>query len=119
MYALQEYVWPATEAGYDLRVWLGNAMGKGVFAGRVVGKKLWYPNTSMHGFGTWSTALQKGLHPFRVVFIDYRTNAAQKLNRPGLNPYIWDGTTPDLKISGTNLAKQDISSQWLMRPMER
>jgi hypothetical protein len=117
--APDEYIWPATEAGYDLRVWLGNEMGKGVFRDRVVGKNQWYPATTLHAFGTWSVALQKGIHPFRVVFIDYRTDAAKQLNSPNLNPYIWDGATPDLKISGPDLKEQSIPDSWLLRPMER
>jgi len=117
--APQEYIWPATAAGYDLRVWLGNEMGRGVFAGRVVGKKEWYPATTLHAFGTWSAALEKGIHPFRVVFIDYRTDSAKQLNLPGLNNYIWDGATPKLTISGPDLPEQPIPASWFLRPMER
>ncbi|MEO6908618.1 MAG: chitobiase/beta-hexosaminidase C-terminal domain-containing protein, partial [Abditibacteriaceae bacterium] len=99
--APQEYVWPATAAGYDLRVWVDG--------------KLWYPSTWLHAFGTWSAALQKGSHRFRAVFIDYRSGAAAKLNRTGFNPYIWPGTTPDLKISGADLKEQLIPAAWLSR----
>ncbi|MEO6909215.1 MAG: hypothetical protein ABI210_15120, partial [Abditibacteriaceae bacterium] len=98
-YAPQEYVWPAMAAGYDLRVWVDG--------------KLWYPSTWLHAFGTWNIALQKGAHRFRVVFIDYRSGAAAKLNRPGLNSYIWPGTTPDLKISAADLKEQLIPATWL------
>lgn len=117
--APQEYVWPATDAGYDLRISLGNKMGSGVFSGRVVGVNEWYPATTLHAFGSWSIALEQGLHPFRVAFIDYRTDGVKKLNKPGLTKYIWDGATPKLEISGPDMKEQPIPASMLMRPMEK
>jgi hypothetical protein len=118
--APDEFVWPATEAGYDLRIWLGNRMGSGLFAGRVVGPNQWYPSTRIHAFGNWSVALQKGLQPFRVVFIDYRGDSAKKLNFPGIKDYVWTGASPNLKISGPGLeGEQPIPDGWLLRPMEK
>jgi len=119
LYAPHEYVWHATDAGYDLRVWLGNKYGVGPFTGRVVGTNEWYPSTRIHAFGTWSIALQKGLQPFRVEFVDYRTNAAKLLNRPGIKDYIWSGVTPDLEISGPGIDKEPIPADWLMRPYRK
>ena len=115
LHAPHEFVWPDVEAGYDLRVWLGNRYGTGVFANRVVGVNEWYPSTRLHALGNWSVALKKGLQPFRVVYIDYRTDAAKRLNVPGLKDYVWTGATPDLRISGPGIDAQPIPAAWLMR----
>ncbi len=108
--APREYVWPDVDAGYELRVELGqhyNALN------RVEGLNQWYPATQRHGFGSWSVGLSKGLHPFRLVYIDWRTNAAAKLNVRGLKDYIWSGTAPELTISGPGLEAQPIPTNWL------
>ncbi len=112
-YAPEEYVYPDIEAGYDLRFWLGNKNGNGVYSRRVIGLNEWYPSTRMHALGSWSTALKKGLHPFKLVFVDYRTDAAVWLNRPGLRDYIWTGSTPELLVSGPGLDRQPIPRAWL------
>ena len=90
---------PDTEAGYELQVYIdGNE---------------WYPSTRLHALGNWSIALKAGMHPLKVVFLDYRTDAAQYWNLPGLNDYIWIGVAPDLRISGPGIDKQPIPEDWL------
>ena len=69
--------------------------------------------TRLHAQGNWSIALAKGLHPLRIVHLDYRTDAPSRLNQPGLRDYIWSGVTPDLKISGPSLEPQPIPAAWL------
>lgn len=112
-HAPEEYIYPDLEAGYDLRLWVGEKKGAGAFANRVIGMHEWYPSTRMHAFGSWSLPLKKGLHPFKLVFVDYRTDAAVWLNRPGLRDYIWTGSTPDLRVSGPGLDRQPIPAAWL------
>ncbi len=113
LHAPREFVYPDTDAGYELRVYLGER--RIPYGGRTEGYGLnqWYPATTLHAFGNWSIALKKGLHPFRLAWVDYRTTAVQDLNKPGLADYIWSGVTPDLKISGPNLEPQPIPAAWL------
>ncbi len=111
-HAPREFVYPDIDAGYDLRLFLGDKKGRGPFANRSVGMHEWYPGTRLHGLGNWSVALKKGPHPFKLFFLDYRTDAAKKLNRRTLNPYIWPGSTPQLMVSGPNLEKQPIPVEW-------
>ncbi len=114
IHAPREFVYPDTDAGYELRVYLGER--RVPYGGRTeaYGLNEWYPATSLHAFGNWSIALKQGLQPFRLVWVDYRTTAAQELNRPGLNDYIWSGVTPDLKISGPDMEAQPIPTTWLV-----
>jgi hypothetical protein len=104
---------PDTEAGYDLQVYLGEQRVPWGYRTELAGLNQWYPSTRIHGFGTWSINLQKGLHPLRITYLDYRTDAAAKMNQPGLRDYIWTGSTPDLKLSGPGLAPAPIPSAWL------
>ena len=80
---------------------------------QVIGLNEWYPATRLHALGTWSIGLKKGLQPIRIVFMDFRTNAAKLLNEPGVKDYIWTGCTPDLRISGGGLVNQPIPATWL------
>jgi hypothetical protein len=111
-YAPREFVYPDIEAGYDLRLFVGDKKGRGPLATRSVGMHEWYPSTRLHSLGNWSIALKKGLHPFKLYFLDYRTDAAKQLNRRTLKPYVWTGSTPELLISGPGLQKQPIPSEW-------
>ncbi len=113
LHAPREYVIPDIDPGYELRVFLGNRLGVHGWSARVTGTHEWYPSTRLHAQGNWSVALEKGLQPLRIVYIDYRTDAPSRLNQPGLNDYIWSGVTPDLKISGQNLEPQPIPTEWL------
>ena len=109
LHAPREFVYPDVQSGYELKVFLGDRMD----SGRVVGMQEWYPSTRLHALGNWSVALKKGLQPFKVVWGDFRTDAAQRLNLPGIKDYVWTGVTPDLRISGPGLEKQPIPAAWM------
>ena len=111
LHAPHECVWPDTAAGYELRVYLGRKIDPRTRW--KVGLNEWYPSTRLHALGNWSIALGKGPHPLRIVWIDYRTDAPQRLNRPGLTDYIWSGVAPELRISGPGLDRQPIPAAWL------
>lgn len=115
IHAPRECVWPDTDPGYELRVYLGNHEEPYAYRTRVVGLNEWYPSTRLHALGNWSVPLRKGQHLFRVVFLDYRTDAAKRLNRPNLKDYIWSGVAPDLRISGPSIDNQPIPDSWLCR----
>ena len=110
-HAPREYVMPDTESGYDLRVFVGDNLD--AKTGTNLGPLEWYPSTRLHALGNWSVALKKGAHPFRVYYLDYRTDAAEKLNLPGINDYVWTGVTPDLKVSGPGIDLEPIPASWL------
>lgn len=111
-HAPEEWIYPDIDAGYELRVFLGNKMGRPPYHNRPTGIQEWYPSTRLHAFGNWTIPLKKGLHPFKVFFLDYRTDAAAYWNKPNLKPYIWPGETPDLRISGPGIDKQPIPVSW-------
>ncbi|MFA6293486.1 MAG: FN3 associated domain-containing protein, partial [Victivallales bacterium] len=113
LHAPKEYVWPDTDPGYELNVYLGNNIVPYGGRTRIAGINQWYPSTRLHAFGNWSLALKKGLQPFRLVYLDYRTDAPSLLNKPGIQDYIWSGVTPDLRISGPGLDRQTIPKAWL------
>jgi len=110
-HAPREIGYPDTTSGYDLRVYVGNNIDP--ITGADQGPLEWYPSTRLHAFNNWGVALKKGAHPFRVVFLDYRRDAAIRLNLPGINDYVWSGATPDLRISGPGFEKQPIPAAWL------
>ena len=112
LHAPRECVWPDTDPGYELRVYLGAKLHPVTKA--KIGIVEWYPSTRLHAQGNWSIGLKKGAHPFRVVYIDYRTDAPARLNKAGLRNYIWTGIAPDLKISGPGCeTPQPIPAHWL------
>lgn len=113
LHAPKEYVWPDTDPGYELNVYLGNHIVPFGGRTRIAGINQWYPSTRLHAFGNWSVALKKGLQPFRLVYLDYRTDAPSLLNKPGIRDYIWSGVTPDLLISGPGIDKKPIPKEWL------
>ena len=112
LHAPREYVMPDIDPGYELRVFLGNKRIVYGWRTAVRGTHEWYPSTRLHAQGNWSVALEKGLQPLRIVYLDYRTDAPARLNQPGLSDYIWSGVTPDLKISGPGLGEQPIPTEW-------
>lgn len=94
-----ELVTSPQEPGYRLRVELGRP---------------WYPATTRHAYGTWSVALKKGPHPFRVYYADYRRDAVARLNHPGLRlNTIWEGATPRLEVSGPGLERGPVPAELL------
>ena len=94
-----EYYEPNIMAGYELRVSLDG--------------KEWYPTTSRHALGVWSVGLAKGKHEFSVLFADLRADGVQKMNKLNLKPAVWEGTAPDVQLSGPGLPKGPIASQLL------
>lgn len=74
--------------------------------------ELWYPGTHHHGFGSWSIALKKGLHPIEITYADYRS-AKEDLYfafRSYRGAYM---DKPELKISGPTIEKGKIPSNLL------
>ena len=111
-HAPREFVYPDIQSGYDLRVYVGEDIDPKTQADH--GRQQWYPSTRLHALGNWSVALKKGAHPFRVTFIDCRTNAASRLNMAGINDYVWTGATPDLRISGPGIDQPEpLPAAWL------
>jgi hypothetical protein len=111
-HAPREFVYPYLDAGYDLRVFVDG--------------KEWYPATRLHNFGGWSVPLAKGLHSFRVFWVDQRPGQAQWAYPCGAgfapsedtldDKYlVWRGEKPTLQISGPGLAKQPIPDSMLFR----
>jgi hypothetical protein len=78
-----------------------------------LGGKEWYPATSRHALGVWSVGLVKGKHTFSVLFADLRADGVQKMNKPHLKPAVWEGTVPDVQLSGPGLTKGAIPAQLL------
>ena len=113
LHAPREFVIPDIDPGYELRVFLGQRREPYGYRTEVVGLNEWSPATRLHAQGNWSIALERGLHPIRIVHLDYRTDAPSRLNQPGLRDSIWSGVTPDLKISGPSLEPQPIPAAWL------
>ncbi len=107
-----EMVTSPQEPGYALRMFVGQEM---LFNNRPSGRlNEWYPASTRHAYGTWSIALKKGLHPFKAIYVDYRTDAVERLNHPGMRlNTIWDGVVPQLEISGPGLDRQPIPKAWL------
>ncbi len=81
-----------------------------------VADRRWRPAMQRHGFGTWTVALQKGLHPFSVEYVDYRGSAVADYYHPDLRVnWIWPGAQPPLLLSGPGLEPQPIPVAWLKR----
>jgi hypothetical protein len=102
-HAPREWVLPSIHAGYDLQVFVDE-------------ENQWYPATTHHAMGAWSIALAKGSHTFRVTYADFRADAADRLNHPGLRDnYMAEGPVPALQVSGPGIDRQPIPPQWLGR----
>ena len=101
LHAPHEWLFPDGESGYDLRLYIHD--------------QPWQLATRRHAHGTWSIALKKGAHPFRVNFVDMRP---RKL-KPELwdnfpNPAIvWKGSVPTIEISGPGILRTAIPQAWL------
>jgi hypothetical protein len=100
-HAPREFLFPDQESGYDLRV--------------SVGGQKWNPAVRWHGHGTWSIALQRGAHPFQVVFTDlrFRPHKIELMWGFPHPEFTWSGQTPDLRVSGPGLPPQPIPEAWL------
>lgn len=108
----EELVTSRQEPGYSLRLFVGQELNA---VGRATGNlNEWYPATTRHAYGTWSIALKKGLHPFKVIYVDYRTDAVERMNHPGMRlNTVWDGKVPELLVSGPGIDSQSIPKAWL------
>jgi lysophospholipase L1-like esterase len=99
-HAPHELVTSPQEPGYRLHVELAGGS--------------WYPATTRHAYGTWSVALKKGPHLFRVYYADYRQDAVARLNHPGLRiNTIWEGSVPELLVSGPGLDRVSVPASVL------
>ena len=100
-HAPREFVIPDCDPGYDLRVFVDD--------------QEWWPTMRWHALGTWSRALAKGPHKFRVIFVDTRTRPYKHetwMNWPNLD-VLWKGVTPTLEVAGPGIARQSIPAAWL------
>lgn len=95
--APRELTTPAVDAAYDLRVFVDG--------------QEWYPSTRLHNYGVWSLPLQQGYHAFRVVFIDMRQT--RQIPLAHVEDRVWDGTRPDLRLSGPGLPEGPIPAAML------
>lgn len=112
-HAPNEMITSGQEAGYNLRLFVGRELIGNKSSGRL---NEWYPNTQRHAYGTWSIGLKKGLHPIKLEYVDYRKNAVEVWNHPGMKVNtIWDGKTPEILVSGSSLEKQAIPKNWFFR----
>lgn len=124
IHAPEEFMQFRPLAGYDLNVSLGRRVSY-VNGEPRTGAALneWYPATRRHTFGNWSVALEKGMHPVRVYYADFRPGGSLEyyqftypdLNVPGLTKTFFDGDTPQLELSGPGIERQPIPSAWLKR----
>lgn len=98
-YAPEEYIMGDIMEGYELNLYIDD--------------ELWYPETSRHSFGTWSTALEKGYHKICVEYADCRGTLPAFFNTMGPEKIMWDGSAPEIMFDGPELEKQPISAQTL------
>ncbi|MEI7946845.1 MAG: chitobiase/beta-hexosaminidase C-terminal domain-containing protein [bacterium] len=104
-HAPREFIIPDIDPGYDLRVFVDD--------------QEWWPAMRWHALGTWSRALAKGPHKFKVIFTDTRTKPYKHetwQNWPNL-AVLWTGIAPSLEITGPGITKQPIPAAWLKRDM--
>jgi hypothetical protein len=124
IYAPSEFTEYRPLSGYDLQVKLGyqiNTNNGKQTVNKNTPLETWYPATRHHAFGTWSIALQKGLQPLSVYYADMRPGARLQYqkddydgwNIPNLTKIVWDGTVPNLEISGPGVTRQPIPKDWL------
>jgi len=102
-HAPREFVIPNVDPGYDLRVFVDG--------------KEWWPTMRRHALGTWSRALARGPHRFRVIFTDTRTKPFKHETwRNWPNPgVLWKGKVPAVEMSGPGVRKRLIPNSWLQR----
>lgn len=101
----REYCFPDVDCGYDLRVFVDG--------------REWNPAVRWQGHGTWSVALGKGRHAFKVVFTDLRLRPHKVELMWGYpHPdFTWKGLAPRLELSGPGVPKAPIPDAWLSRAL--
>lgn len=100
----REFVHNFCEPGYDLRVYVGG--------------EEWYLGQTWHSLGLWSVPLKAGLHRFVVTYADARAKDVYSQRRELWRDYpqpwvVWDGVAPVIEVSGPNLPKQRLPTEWL------
>ena len=106
-----EMVTSQQEPGYALRLFCGKEKTMGKFFG---GLNEWRPSNACHGYGTWSIALEKGYHPFKVIFVDYRKDAVERWNHPGMRvPMMWDGRFPKIQLTNPSGVQEPLTGKYL------
>lgn len=92
---------PHYEPGYSIRMRIGG--------------EEWYPATSRNAFGTWSVVLEKGKHPLEVTYVDFRGGKEDMYFPNKAYGCVWQGTAPELDVSGPGLAKAPLPAALLWR----
>ena len=97
-----EHLYDVTmDAGFDLRV--------------LIDGEEWFPSPTIHAENTWSVALRKGLHDFKVVFVDFRYKKFKsEYWLPWQEAEVWQGV-PKLRISGPGMKIQPLPRAMLKR----
>jgi len=100
-YAPSEFIFPDSESGYDLRVFVDG--------------QEWNPAVRWHGHGNWSIALKKGKHNFKVVYVDMRLRPHKIELMWGFpHPeFTWKGVAPELQLSGPDIPRQPIPASMI------
>jgi hypothetical protein len=89
------------DAGFDLRLWVDG--------------EEWFPSPGLHAENRWSVALKKGLHDFKVIFVDFRSKSFKnEYWLPWQEEQVWQGL-PTLRLSGPGMKMQPLPSAWLKR----
>jgi hypothetical protein len=86
------------EKEFDLNLWIDG--------------ELWYPATTHHAFGTWSVALEKGMHKIEVFYADFRGGKEDFYFPFRSYRAAWRGK-PELLISDPGLEKMPIPASLL------
>lgn len=86
------------EKEFDLNVWIDD--------------ELWYPATTRHAFGTWSVALEKGMHRIEVFYADFRSGKEDFYFPFRAYRAAWRDK-PELLINGPGLEKMPIPASLL------
>tara|TARA_B100001094_G_scaffold268389_1_gene272077 strand:- start:1507 stop:2019 length:513 start_codon:yes stop_codon:yes gene_type:complete len=87
------------DAGYDLRIWVDG--------------KEWFPEPGLHARNTWSVALKKGAHDFKIAFVDFRSKTFKsEYWLPWQEGQVWQGI-PSLRLSGPGIKETPLHDSWL------
>jgi hypothetical protein len=101
-HAPPEFVLTDRDASYDLRLYVDG--------------EEWDLTQGWHGLGTWSVALQAGLHAFEVHFADARTTPwrASGLWRTYPNPWtVFQGQPSEIRVTGPDgVERPRIPTDW-------